>query len=282
MSYLLRHTAATAKLKLDRASAIRRLSTEPVDTRRALLYADLFLPFRKRLRPAHAYPIELRRGEPPVYLSGKDLTIDRVALFEIFLHRCYATDYEDAVVVDVGAHKGYYGAYSLLRGARTVLSYEPEGRNFDFLERTASSFRSAGRDWQVHKAAAGSRSGEVELQVSEESFAHSVLRLPSSGRRQAVATERVPVIAMDDVLKAAASFSGRRFIVKVDAEGAECDIILPTPVEAWRGVDELFVEVHSFAPCGAEEIVAHLAGAELVLRATAQSLETQILTLSRS
>ena len=49
------------------------------------------------------------------------------------------TDYAGAVVLDLGAHKGYFGAYALARGARLVISFEPETANLELLERGAET-----------------------------------------------------------------------------------------------------------------------------------------------
>ena len=50
----------------------------------------------------------------------------------------YKGDYRDAFVLDLGAHKGYYGAYAFRHGARTVVSYEPESTNASYLEAAAA------------------------------------------------------------------------------------------------------------------------------------------------
>ena len=56
--------------------------------------------------------------------------------------------------------------------------------------------------------------------------------------------------------------------MKLDVEGAECEVICATPAAAWTGVDELFVEHHDFAPCSTEQLAQHLARAGLALRET--------------
>ena len=65
------------------------------------------------------------------------------------------------------------------------------------------------------------------------------------------------VIPFRDVIEEAAAFK-RRVIVKIDVEGSECEVVLQTAPELWATVDELFIEMHSFAPCSTEDIVAHV------------------------
>jgi hypothetical protein len=57
--------------------------------------------------------------------------------------------------------------------------------------------------------------------------------------------------------------AGRRVIAKVDAEGAEGEIVVETPAEDWRVVDEAFVEVHDFTPYSSTQIRERLESAGL-------------------
>jgi FkbM family methyltransferase len=210
-------------------------------------------------------------------LFGRDsFAVDRVAYFGVFLERWYAADYRDATVIDVGAHKGYYGAFALLEGAREVWSFEPESTNFALLERTAASF---GSRWTVSRTAIGSTSGKVELHVSAESAGHSVVLAQTEGQRRTIKSEHVSVLPIRDVLEAS---SARPLIVKIDAEGSECDIVLGTPPEVWRRVDHVFLEVHDFAPCSTSDLVNHLgrAGLEVVLHEV--DAEAELVALRRN
>jgi FkbM family methyltransferase len=182
---------------------------------------------------------------------------------EIFLRRCYATQYADAAVIDVGAHKGYFGAFAHRHGAAVVHSYEPSSENFRFLELTAGSFRQSGHVWETSRAAVSSREGEAVLALDSDSWTHRLLDLGADVEHE---VERVPCLEMATLLRRArAEHPERRIVVKVDAEGAECGIVLETPTEHWREVHEAFVEVHDFAQCSATDIAGHLRGAGLVV-----------------
>jgi len=228
----------------------------PLDTRFGLLRAEL----RRRLRPKTAYA--LRYGPGVVFLSHSDYAIDWESFKWAVADDAYPTDYDGAVVLDVGAHKGYYSAHALARGARTVVSFEPEAANLAFLERAAAAYRERGADWRIRASAVGGERGEAQLRVMEGSWAHS-LHPPDSWARYEVGTQRVAVEAMVDILGETKSLlgDGSRLIVKVNTEGEECAIVLETPPEAWSSVSELFVEMHEWAPCTAAELAAHLAPA---------------------
>jgi FkbM family methyltransferase len=233
------------------------------------------LPFRARIdflrhglgrrAPGRdAYTLGIGSGR--VFLSYANDKTDRSVLREIFLRRCYETDLRDAYVVDVGAHKGYFGAYAFMRGASAVSSYEPEDENFRFLQRTAETFHDTSRSWRTTRAAVGSQDGEVELRVSPESWSHAVVG-PNGSPAADGPTQRVTGVSIAAVLAQAQEERGaRRLVVKVDAEGAECAIVLQTPSEAWGAVDELFLEAHDFAACPKEALRAHFETIGFVLR----------------
>jgi hypothetical protein len=95
------------------------------------------------------------------------------------------------------------------------------------------------------------------LSLSAESWTHSLhARLPPSGPAQRVSSEVVSVVAGREVLDdARRRASGDRLIVKIDAEGAECEICRAA-ASAWDPVDELFVETHDSAPCTVDDLLA--------------------------
>lgn len=209
---------------------------------------------RMRPRPAYALPF----GPATVYVSHDDYEIDWASLAFVGLDEAYAGDYAGAVVVDVGAHKGYYAAYALLRGAQAVVSYEPETENFALLERAATSTREQGRQWDTKQCAVGAEKGAAELHVMGASWGHA-LHPPEAFAQYETGVERVRVEALGDVLAEAVELAGgARVIVKVNIEGEECPTILGTPASEWARIDELYVETHPWAACGAGELAAHL------------------------
>jgi FkbM family methyltransferase len=212
----------------------------------------------------------VRYGPGRVFLSRDDYAIDWESLKFVVADHAYPADHAGAVVLDLGAHKGYYGAYALAGGARTVISFEPESANVEYLERAAAEYRRGGADWRVRPVAVGAERGEAELHVLGASWGHA-LHPPEEWAQYEVGVERVPVEAMSDVLAEAASLTddGSRLVVKLNVEGEECGIVLGTPPEAWEPVSELFVEVHPWAACTAPELTAHLAPAGLTRTASA-------------
>ena len=222
----------------------------PFSTRFGLLRAEL----RRRIRPSTAYALPYGSGH--VFISHDDYAVDWESFKWVVADDAYATDYEGAAVLDLGAHKGYFGAHALAHGARVVISFEPDKANLELLERAAEAYRRAGADWRVRTSAVGAERGEAELHLMSGSWAHS-LHPPDTWAEYEVGTARVTVEAMADVLDEARAL-GDRLVVKVNTEGEECGIVLGTPPEAWGVVSEVFVEMHDWASCDAAELTAHL------------------------
>lgn len=212
----------------------------------------------RRLKPRATYAT--RVGVATVHLSHDDYAVDRASLAFVVVDEAYAGDYRDAFVVDIGAHKGYYAAYALDRGARAAVSYEPEAANFALLERAAGSVRDRGGDWRARRCAVGARGGEADLHVMGASWGHA-LHPPQEFARYEVGVERVQVEALRGALAEAVDRArGARVIVKINVEGEECATVLGTPASAWRGVHDVYIETHPWATCGADELASHLQG----------------------
>ncbi|HXG76084.1 MAG TPA: FkbM family methyltransferase [Gaiellaceae bacterium] len=214
---------------------------------RALLVRELlFGP------PDHA---QVAIGRARVELGDQGaLAVDWKALVEVVAGAGYVEDYRGAHVLDVGAHKGYFGALALARGAAFVASFEPATSNFEALARAAAPL--AGR-WLARNAAVWSRAGQAVLRLDGTSWAHSLVAV-----ERPAGQERVAVVTLEQAL-AELPVGGSRTIVKIDAEGSECAILSGAPLDR---VDVLLVEWHAaVAPCTRDELVAAVDEAGLAL-----------------
>ena len=224
------------------------------------------------------FELPLRDGS--VFLAAETIAIDQATLHEVFLEHDYEADFRNATVLDLGAHKGYFGAYALSTGAASVISYEPERQNFAYLRLAVDSFRSKRSvDWRAYRAAIGGEKGKALLSVSSDSWAHSLHGWPEEAPRDAY---EVDVLAAEQALAEAASMPGDRLIAKIDVEGSECAVVCSTPVECWQLVDEVLVEHHKIAPCAVGDIVDHLTEAGLQpLSRIEPEAEVQVLRFTR-
>ena len=115
--------------------------------------------------------------------SGHDFPVDWKAFAEIFGSTQYAVSFTDARVLDVGAHKGYFGAFALASGAAVVLSFEPAAKNYEALERAAKPL---GDRWHTRNAALGSTPGRGTLLLATTLWAHSLVEVEKPAGEQAV------------------------------------------------------------------------------------------------
>jgi FkbM family methyltransferase len=165
------------------------------------------------------------------------------AFRDVFVVEDYAgVRFDEATVLDAGAHKGYFAVYALAKGAKKVVSYEPDPENFAHLARL--------RGIDVRKAAISGDSG-VGVLHKREAWSHSLVR--HEGSR---ATEKVSVVSLDEALREIAP-SGR-VVLKLDIEGSECEALGSLAPGEWVALDEIVVEVHPWASCSVADLVSLL------------------------
>ena len=232
------------------ARAVAEIRALPASAR-----VRLFFGFLDAL-PRRDFELRVRGGRLVFPVASRHE--DRWTFYEIWRFREYGDDFRNATVLDLGAHKGYFGAYAFACGANEVVSFEPEPVNFAALERAAET---SGDPWTVKRLAVGAgRPATAALRLAPISSAHTLLPADT----QTVGEETVEVTPAAEWIEYAAHRASR-LIVKIDIEGMECDVVLGTPIEVWRQIDEIYVELHETAPCAPERLLAHLAAAGLEL-----------------
>jgi FkbM family methyltransferase len=138
-------------------------------------------------------------------------------------------------VLDIGANVGQYGL-NVRRAGFTgrIISVEPlTGAYGELVKRAARDSA-----WLTLNAAAGRESGEVEINVSANSFSSSVLpmseaHLISAPRSAYIAKETVRVVTVADLVQTN-SVDPARTLLKIDTQGYEAEVI--------AGADELITE----------------------------------------
>jgi FkbM family methyltransferase len=138
-------------------------------------------------------------------------------------------------VLDIGANVGQYGLNARRAGfTGRIISVEPLTGAYGELAKRAA------RDsaWLTLNAAAGRESGEVEINVSANSFSSSVLpmseaHLTSAPRSVYIAKETVRVVTVADLVQTN-SVDPARTLLKIDTQGYEAEVI--------AGADKLITE----------------------------------------
>lgn len=191
----------------------------------------------------------------PVFLGGESLYIDALTLNYLWGEGVFSTDWRDRVVVDLGAHKGYFGAWALANGATFVLSCEPSSSNFARLERARrDNVRSAA--WDVQRVAVGRTEGVASLHVSSESWGHSI----QAGMVDSVSKEQVRVVTLAGLLQQLdPALRDLDIVLKVNVEGSAADILAPAPAEVLHQVVEIHLDHEPGSPYDLDHLLHHLA-----------------------
>lgn len=168
----------------------------------------------------------------------------RVPVYEVFAEDEYAVDWflagidDTTSILDIGAHIGCFSMDVTRRrpGAR-VHSYEPTPSTYAFTARNIESNHLSDRV-TVHNEAVGATQGTLVMADNGAGSGHNgVLHLGEEG---AVSIE----VPCQSLAGAFSLFDAPVEVVKLDAEGAEYDIILNSDPALWSSVRRLVMEYH--------------------------------------
>jgi FkbM family methyltransferase len=168
------------------------------------------------------------------------------------------------LVVDVGAHIGYFALAAGRAGAR-VLALEGNPANFEIL--AANIERNGLTNVTAIEAALGT-GGPATMAVIEGLFGMSSTRpdwVPPHGDGSGPAIQRIPVVTqlLDSVLEAVAA--ERIDWMLIDVEGSEVDV-LRGAVRALRRTERLILEVFQSPESPVLETLLHEGGLEVIAR----------------
>lgn len=141
------------------------------------------------------------------------------------------------VVIDVGANSGQYGRRIRSAGyQRRILSFEPLSTAFATLSATTAE----DQRWECRRLALGSQSGRLDLNVSADLEASSILPMEDRHLRHCpqsayVDVETVDVATLDDVAGTLLG-EGDRIYLKLDVQGYELEVL--------RGGERLLSRTH--------------------------------------
>jgi FkbM family methyltransferase len=129
-------------------------------------------------------------------------------------------------VLDVGANVGQYGAGLRASGYRgRIVSFEPLSDAYGRLARRCAP----DPGWTATRAAIGAEQGELEINVSANSYSSSLLPMTNAHTGAApgseyVGVERVPVTTLAGVLSAHDIDPARSWL-KIDTQGYEAQVL---------------------------------------------------------
>lgn len=206
---------------------------------------------------------DLRLALPggPVFLGRDSLYIDAMTLQYLWNDNYFGANCRDRVVLDLGAHKGYFGAWALIHGASYVLSCEPQSENFKLLAQ-AHERNARTSDWEVMRVAVGAKAGDISLFVSRESWGHTVYE--QLVWMDPVSVEKVPMIPLATLLDQAQNKRpNHSIVIKLNVEGGVGDVLMPATANQLAQVVEVHFDYEPGSPYDPDRLLQHLAAAGL-------------------
>nr|MDO8133537.1 FkbM family methyltransferase [Candidatus Njordarchaeum guaymaensis] len=155
------------------------------------------------------------------------------------------------IVVDIGAHIGAFSVYAAMKAHKgEVYSYEPGKGNYHMLLKN----KILNNLDNIHpfNLAISDKRGSLDFYIGSDNVVNSIYG-NGSGKRI-----RVQAVTIEDIL--ARNNLDKIDYLKMDAEGAEYNIILRMPSETLGRIDKLAVEYHDRLDSGHghEELKKHL------------------------
>jgi len=178
-----------------------------------------------------------------------DTPEDRATFESIFFEDMYGLlEYSNALVIDIGGHKGYFALYSILRGADKVIILECEPSNVKAINSLIDENGLRDRVKLIPKAASD-KDGIAKFLVYATNWSHSFYSRDGKGQPSEIEVETISLSTIINEREC-----GENILVKSNCEGAEIDVFREIPL----GIREMYISHHSFASLGAFAFQAHL------------------------
>ena len=169
-------------------------------------------------------------------------TFDKQAIYEVWGMKEYENEHftinSSDVIMDIGAHIGAFSVWAAQKAVSgQVFAFEPNPENYALLEEN----KKLNDLTNIHtfNSAVSEIRGQAKLFTSDfHNMTHSFFE---EGTRDNIL---VPTISLADI------FEEYRLekvhFLKIDAEGAEYQIILNTPARILQRIDKIFIEYHDY------------------------------------
>jgi len=150
-------------------------------------------------------------------------------IFKLNMYECTDEELKDAVVIDIGANKGYFSIYAVMRGAKMVYAYEPNKESYAKLIENINGFKNiVAFNFAVHHP-----NTREAYSVGNDLTSTVVV-----GKNK----DSVQCISLEKIIN---TLPQKNLILKTDCEGSEYDILLPCPTELLRKLKVIYAEFHN-------------------------------------
>ncbi|MDF9407834.1 FkbM family methyltransferase [Pelotomaculum isophthalicicum JI] len=164
------------------------------------------------------------------------LDVDQYLFKYDLYHNTYIGDLisRGDTVIDCGGYIGLFTLWCLKKGAKRVIVFEPEKRNYECLRRNLSSYIDSGKVLLIGKGV-WSTGGSMGLRLTESGVGHSLL----SGV-EAIDSTPIEVVEIDTVIQDLVP-NERIGFIKMDVEGAEREALIGAKGAIARDKPKMFI-----------------------------------------
>lgn len=157
--------------------------------------------------------------------------------------------------LDIGAHVGSFSlAFARRLPYSRVAAYEASPTTAGYLRRNVEASGMSKRV-SCHAEAISNVAGTIRFADNDGCSPLNAVSGRFGGR-----VIQVPSVTLETAFQ---RLGGRVDFVKIDAEGAEYDMVLTTPPEMWRGVSRVVLEYHEVEGHNEQELIGFFAAAGL-------------------
>jgi FkbM family methyltransferase len=154
-------------------------------------------------------------------------------------------------IIDIGAHKGFFSLYASIRAkAGRVFSFEPHPDNYLFLQRNLK--RNCAVNVNALNLAVWSGPSKAKLRNhGRDTGGHSlVLGTDTDDTLEVSCIDLREAFEMNNIHICE--------FLKIDAEGAEYELLPATPAGIFARIDKIVLEVHNVAGCSPGKLMEFL------------------------
>ena len=188
-------------------------------------------------------PLRFRSGLVIRHRSEDQPLLQFYEVFRQHNYRRYITEHKQGVMIDIGANIGFVTLDWAVRLPNVcVHAYEPHPATFAMLRANVDMNCPASRV-KLYQEAVGRDTGIVALRASALSMGTTAYHSATPARK--FDEFSAPVIALDQVIERCEA-DGPVRLVKIDAEGAEADILEGAQPETLIRIRQFVIEYHDF------------------------------------
>lgn len=138
------------------------------------------------------------------------------------------------IVVDIGGNIGDSALLYASIGAKKVVMLEPQPKFFEYASKNIKH-NGMSEKIQILNSALGGKKGHIKIDYEQSGKNFQIPLDNETGIS-------IPVLTLDEILS---KYDEKSFILKMDCEGCEYDVILQTSDEIIKKFDAILIEFHS-------------------------------------